>query len=852
MRVFNSSGEMGDQPHDAARRSESPGFMRHIVNRKVFLFGILAVFFGVGPVVVWLNLRTDRAGAGNPPDGPPPAADQLPKAEANTPVEITLVAAKAHADPFMNVVLDVVFTDPAGEEKKVPAFWSGNDQWKVRYASPIVGTHQWRSVCSAADDSGLHDVAGQVAITPYTGTNPLYLHGPLRVAKDHRHFEHIDGTAFLWLGDTWWKNLCKRMSWEGFQELTADRKAKGFSVVQIVCGTYPDEGMMEPSWENEGGKPYLTRELTRVNPSYFEYADRRLKHLVNAGIVPAIVGGWGRADCDGMKMAGVEGIKRHWRNLIARYGAFPTVWIIGGESGGPKWTEVARYVQQTDPFHRPSTMHPGESGRIEVTDETVIDFDMLQTGHGDWEAARGAIPKLKAAHDRKPPMPVLIGECCYEGHMQGAFPDVQRYVFWASMLSGAAGHTYGAAGVWHASVEGDPGVAGVFGGQVYDWTTWKEGMSYPGSTQLGLGKKLLEKYSWWRFEPQPECVGEGLFAAGIPGEVLFVYVPKRGIYNWDGITVNDLRPGVPYTAFFFDPVSGRRFDKGIVSTTGSWNSPPVPSPQDWVLVMQALNLGDPVKHPDVAAHEAVSGQLLPTGASFARLTGPGWLTIKPDGGFTGKPEEFDAGVNSWLVSVTKRDGPPTFIELQFKVIGTSLFAENFNSYSGTQNAIQWQSGLKVAHSGGVTGWTTTGENAMHAVDRANRAGQSNPPNWAVMVWQDNVITSSAIAANATGQVYRVNFEASPAVYAASNSEQATEAGDALLIEVLRSDNRVLASHNCSPGAWTGAMAFAADGFQYTGDGSGDVRLRIKPAGPQTSGRFHGAIDNIIVRKAEGK
>ena len=177
-------------------------------------------------------------------------------------------------------------------------------------------------------------------------------------------------------------------------------------------------------------------------------------------------------------------------------------------------------------------------------------------------------------------MPALIGECCYEGHMQTAFQDVQRYVFWGSMLSGAAGHTYGAAGVWHASVEGDPGVAGVFGGQVFDWTTWKEGMSYPGSTQLGLGKKLLEKYPWWRFEPHPEWVSPGLFAAGIPGEVVFVYVPKRGIYNWDGITVNNLRPGVPYAAFFFDPVSGRRFDKGIVTTTGSWNSPPVPSPQD--------------------------------------------------------------------------------------------------------------------------------------------------------------------------------------------------------------------------------------------------------------------------------
>jgi hypothetical protein len=182
-------------------------------------------------------------------------------------------------------------------------------------------------------------------------------------------------------------------------------------------------------------------------------------------------------------------------------------------------------------------------------------------------------------------------------------------------------------------------------------------------------------------------------------------------------------------------------------------------------------------------------------------------------------------------------------------VGTSIFAENFNGYRGTQNAVQWQSGLKVAHSGTVAGWTKAGENSMHAVDRANRAGQSNPQNWAVMFWQDNVITSGAFAANTSGQVYHIDFEASPAVYAASNPEQATQAGDEMLIEVLRGDGRVLASHKHSPGAWTGTLAFAAGSLQYTGDGSGDVRLRIKPAGPRTSGRFHGAIDNIIVRRA---
>ena len=179
-----------------------------------------------------------------------------------------------------------------------------------------------------------------------------------------------------------------------------------------------------------------------------------------------------------------------------------------------------------------------------------------------------------------------------------------------------------------------------------------------------------------------------------------------------------------------------------------------------------------------------------------------------------------------------------------------ISADDFNSYSGIQNAVQWQSGQKVAHSGSVTGWTEAGEHSMHAVDRANRAGQSNPQNWAVMIFQDNVITSDPFAANASGQVYRIDFEASPAVY--GNPQQATQAGDGLLIEVLRGDDRVLASHKHWPGAWTGTLQFAAGSFQYTGDGSGDVRLRIKPVGPQTSGRFHGAIDNIIVRKDEAK
>lgn len=500
--------------------------------------------------------------------------------EANVMTEITFQAKKAYTNPFLEATLDVVFTDPGGAEKTVPAFWAGGNEWKVRYASPIVGTHRYRTRCNAADDEGLHGVEGQIEIKPYTGDNPLLKHGFLRVAEDRRHFAHDDGTPFFWLGDTWWKNLCKRLTWEGFQELAADRKAKGFSVVQIVCGPYPDEGPFKPSWENEGGHPYKTQDFTVLNPEYWVYADRRLKHLVDSGIVPAIVGAWGRADCNAMKHVGVEGLKRHWRYLVARYGAFPVFWILGGELhnnakwGEGTWGEVGRYVRSIDPYQHPLTAHTGGGRRGDANDKHIIDYDMIGGSHNEAVAISSAVNGLIATYAKEPPMPVLVGETLYEGHMQFGFQYVQRHMFWQYMLSGAAGHTYGAAGIWHAGVEGDHGNWGAWGGQPYDWTTWREGMNSLGATQIGLGRKLLEEYPWHRFEPHPEWAEKGSFAAGIPGEVRFIYQPRRSIYNWKGTVVKQLETDIPYRAFYFDPATGRRFDQGIVTVRSGQGAPP--------------------------------------------------------------------------------------------------------------------------------------------------------------------------------------------------------------------------------------------------------------------------------------
>ncbi|MHC4070264.1 MAG: DUF5060 domain-containing protein, partial [Planctomycetota bacterium] len=202
------------------------------------------------------------------------AAEQM-KVEANRVAEVTLSSAETYKNPFIDIELDAVVTRPDGKKMRVPMFWAGANKWNLRYASSITGEHTFRTECSDSTNTKLHGVEGKIKVTAYRGKNDLYRHGHIRVAEDKRHFAHADGTPFFWLGDTWWKCLCKRMTWEGFQELAADRKKKGFSVIQIVCGPYPDEGPFEPLWENEGGMPYKTRDFKILNPEYFNYADRR-------------------------------------------------------------------------------------------------------------------------------------------------------------------------------------------------------------------------------------------------------------------------------------------------------------------------------------------------------------------------------------------------------------------------------------------------------------------------------------------------------------------------------------------------------------------------------------------------
>ena len=362
------------------------------------------------------------------------------------------------------------------------------------------------------------------------------------------------------------------------------------------------------------------RVIARINPEYFDYADRRIEYLVEIGLAPCIFGCWGYFS----KFMGVEKLKRHWRTLVARYGAYPVVWSLAGEGVLPyyedplwgkwdeytpgaraDWTEIGRYVRSIEPFGRLVSIHcpnygdPSMGGHNMVDDRSLLDFDMLQTAHGSMNQGWHSVMNIRQAREMEPAMPVLQSEGFYEGILEQCREETQRWFFWSSMLSGAAGHTYGANGIWQLNTEGEPFRGNPIGGNWGD-TPWQKAAELPGSRQIGIGKKLLEQYEWWKFEPHQEWIesapgnpaipadhAEAMrpYAAGIPGKVRFIYTVLSDGYS-PLIAVRGLEPGVEYKAYYFDPSSGTAARHRAVSgdAEGRWRVPMPPSNRDWVIV----------------------------------------------------------------------------------------------------------------------------------------------------------------------------------------------------------------------------------------------------------------------------
>lgn len=524
----------------------------------------------------------------------------IPSYQTNVPFEIELAAYSGN-----EVIVEHIQTK---KKQSIIPFVKGNGKTYFRYSSPVAGKYRY----SPAGGKGTF------TIRPYKGNNILYWHGAVTISANDRHLSHADGTPFFWLSDTWWYGATNRarLHYE-FAALLAKRKKQHFSVVQLVVGIPPEIDARSKESENSGGKPFLKD--WSINPQYFDELDKKIHALVQNGFVPCITGGWGHH----IDWMGIEGVKNLWREIVARYSAYPVVFCLTGEVDAylvpptpvhksaeqvagkmkkhispllwksmrrikfamtrtltesynellqkrlKKWQSVGTYSKQIDPFHRVLTVHV--SGKTTAYDlfgyqNNMFSMNTIQSGHSK-DSVPFMVHALTDSYGKN--IPLINLEPWYEGIL-GNFNDYyQRMAFWISILCGAVGHSYGAHGIWQMAQRGD--------GFMKHWgkSSWKESLQFQGAEQLGRAKQFLVQYEWWKMKPAFPIIdphwdkehADYPIAGKIDNKNTFIYFPNAALPI--EFTIRNLNRTLPYSALYINPATMKIAHSCIISKKNS-------------------------------------------------------------------------------------------------------------------------------------------------------------------------------------------------------------------------------------------------------------------------------------------
>ncbi|HEX8038733.1 MAG TPA: DUF4038 domain-containing protein [Chryseosolibacter sp.] len=528
--------------------------------------------------------------------------------------EITLVAKKKYPNPYADIpagnsedgLVKVEFKGTSGEAKgqtvRVFGFWYGGQTWKARFAPPQSGTWEYHSI---SIDKGLGQAKGKIEVVEWAeeekASNPTR-RGFVQVMKTGpeggHFFRYADGTPFLWVGDTWWNWTQKKIKFETFRTLVDDRSEKGFTVGQLFV---PGNG-----WGGESSS-MLDKTYSILDTAHMRKVEQMIAYANSKGITVWVHGWWARKDLD--KTIGPEKMRRWWRYLVDRLGAYNVIWVIGGEYnmfnygglGIRFWSELGQLIKDEDPYDRIVSGHntpPGWDGGAEAPQwstaevfhkEQWLDYNQSQVGHGRWY--NEMIPDVVAeAYARIPAKPIVVTEPWYEFVEGNPTAMDIRFAAWGAMMSGAAGHTYGGGHVWLAHVPESPAGGG-------PWPLEKgfenNTFDYPGARSMSYFAGFFRNVEWWKMAPHPELLHEyaDKYCIAVPGEEYVVYL------RWGGNMKVDLRPSSESDTFeytWYDPDSGKALPvktvKGgdIREFHSPGGFPSQPHFKDWVLRVKKI------------------------------------------------------------------------------------------------------------------------------------------------------------------------------------------------------------------------------------------------------------------------
>lgn len=367
------------------------------------------------------------------------------------PTEIVLHSAHVHPSAYTAVRVDVEFTHcDSGARIVRPAFWDGGNTWRVRFVSPgPKGLWLWRSYCSV-EDPGISGATGECAAPPVRAL--------LRMSRNCRIAEWSDGTPWLMVADTAWA-LPFRATPKEAERYAKARSAQGFNAALLMV-VQPDRDADGPS--DRTAKAGFARafddlpeaRLEKLRPAYFRELDALMEILDRHGIVPVfqpVFHGYGWM---GKRAAGTaicaEDAARFARYLVARYGARPAIWLVGGDGDGLDAGVAAagEAVEMCDAYGQPTGIHYGPNRKTDAHQaEPWLDFQWCQTGHNGEHLPERVATMLF----QNPPKGVANGEPTYEriGAPDRAVGWWQGREAWANLFCGGTmGVVYGAGSLW--------------------------------------------------------------------------------------------------------------------------------------------------------------------------------------------------------------------------------------------------------------------------------------------------------------------------------------------------------------------------------------------------------------------
>jgi hypothetical protein len=512
--------------------------------------------------------------------------------------EKTLESAVDYANPAQEASLNAVFTSPRGQTVKVPGFWDGGRAWRVRFAPDQVGKWTWRTTCSDAGNTGLHEQSGSFECRAATGTNRFAKHGPIRVASSQRHFEHADGTPYFWLADTAWNGplLSSKDEWAKYIDT---RVAQGFSAVQFVATQW----RAAPTGDREQRLAYTGADKIVIHPAFFQRLDEKVEALNQAGLlaVPvmlwAIQGGSTPKVNPGVSLPDDQAILLA-RYMLARWGAHAVAWFLGGDGDyrGPKaarWAKIGRAVFGESP-HGPVTMHPGGMHWVwpDFAEEKWYDFVGYQSGHGDSDATLKWLIEGPPAEDwmKLPHRPFINLEPCYENHTayQSKKPHtaeaVRRALYWSLLVAPTAGVSYGGHGVWGWD-DGTKEPTDHPGAGKPD--PWAKALTLPAAEQMKHLAHYFTSLDFWQLRPCPTVVvnqpgaqePKRYIAAARSDnkDLLVLYVPEDRTVE----VKLDMLPPSPNVSWYNPRTGETNTAVGVVTPTTVQF--PTPAEGDWIL-----------------------------------------------------------------------------------------------------------------------------------------------------------------------------------------------------------------------------------------------------------------------------